>query len=130
MLQTPSCLICHAFFLSCVLSLFFLSSYSNAPPPPPRPFSLLLFLWSSALTLTPTFHTLSCVCVFFVPLYNSLQIFMSLSSVIPIHFLPRLTMKLLLLNALYSDLFLMSLWRAACGFSLFLFLLQGILSWM
>ncbi len=38
MLQTPSCLICHAFVLSCVLSL----SSSFYPPPPslPLPFPL------------------------------------------------------------------------------------------
>ncbi len=122
MLQTPSCLICHAFVLSCVLSLS--SSFYPFPPSLPLPFPLpdhslsccfsgpMPWPWHPHFTLSSFLF------------WSSAQfsyIFMSLSSVMPIHLLPRLTMKLLLLNALYSDLFLMSLWRAARGFSLYLF---------
>lgn len=65
MLQTPSCLIFHAFsLLRSPPLLFFLSSSPSISLPLPPPFSLLLFLRSSALTLTPTFYTLPC---FFSP---------------------------------------------------------------
>lgn len=123
MLQTPSCLICHAFVLSCVLSL----SSSFYPPPPslPLPFPLPDHSLSCCFSgpMPWPWHPLFTLSFFFFFL-SSAQFSLHLHVFIQRDAHPlaaKINHETPLLNALYSDLFLMSLWRAARGFSLYLF---------
>lgn len=121
MLQTPSCLICHAFSSSFFFFIFLL----NPSPSPPFSLAVSLVHWFDL----DTHFSHSPVCF---SLCTSLYIFTSLSGAMSVPSPPRLTVKPFLLNALYSDLFLMSVWRAwpwIFSLSLSFSLLQVIRSW-